>query len=81
MSVVKDLNRSLRFLVNDWFGKGENLRVTRPVHSHKLPWRAVRVEAKRSSDTVAIVFFRHGDGSWCVYPPQRIQLTMKELQC
>ncbi|RDV00933.1 hypothetical protein DWV00_01060 [Trinickia dinghuensis] len=66
-------SKSLRGLVTDWFGNGENLRVTRPDRSRKMPWRAVRIEVARSSGMLAIVFFRHDDGSWCVYPPSTVQ--------
>ncbi|TCK88056.1 hypothetical protein B0G74_6215 [Paraburkholderia sp. BL9I2N2] len=72
--------KSLRFLVNDWFGSDENFRVTRPARSRKMPWRVVRIEVMRSFGTFAIVFFRHGDGSWCVYPPSAVQPTMNGLR-
>ena len=68
--------QSLRGLVNDWFGKGERFRVTRPDRSQAMPWRVVQVEVSRVSGTLAIVFFRHGDGSWCVYPPRVVQPMM-----
>ena len=70
---------SLRALVNDWFGNGENLSVTRPGRSTKMPWRAVQVEVARSSGTLAIVFFRHHDGSWCVYPPPIVRPAVNWL--
>ncbi|MDW9247733.1 hypothetical protein C7S13_4746 [Burkholderia cepacia] len=31
--------------------------------------RCVCVESRRDADPVALYFFRHGDGSWCVFPP------------
>jgi hypothetical protein len=70
---------SLRALVNDWFGQGERFRVTRPDRSRTMPWRVVRVEVLRSSGALAIVFFRHGDGSWCVYPPPMLRPTANWL--
>ncbi|WP_162068857.1 hypothetical protein [Burkholderia sp. THE68] len=60
---------SLRYLVHDWLGAVESMRVSRPARSQRMPWRAVRIEVARSSAAFAIVFFRHGDGSWCIYPP------------
>lgn len=60
--------KTLRFLVDKWCGN-EDLRITRPGRSRAMPWRMVRVELIRLSGAPAIVFFRHGDGSWCVYPP------------
>lgn len=76
---MRSQTTSLRFLVNDWFGKDENFRVSRPVRSPERPWRAVRVEVMRSSAALAIIFFRHGDGSWCVYPPASVPQAMKWL--
>jgi hypothetical protein len=71
--------KSLRELVNDWFGNGERFRITRPDVAKTLSCRAVQVEVTRSSGTLALVFFRHGDGSWCVYPPSAIQPAMNRL--
>ncbi|WP_284507532.1 hypothetical protein [Caballeronia sp. AZ7_KS35] len=42
-----------------------------------MPWGAVRIEVTLSTTACAIVFFRHGDGSWCVYPPASATLAMK----
>ncbi|MBB6322627.1 hypothetical protein FHX56_005982 [Paraburkholderia tropica] len=61
--------KSLRALVNDWLGHSGHFRVTRPGRTKKMPWRVVKVEVARASGTFEIVFFRHDDGSWCVYPP------------
>lgn len=61
--------KSLRALVDDWLGQSRHLRVTRPGRSKSMPWRVVKVEVARSSGTIEIAFFRHADGSWCVYPP------------
>ncbi|WP_321798299.1 hypothetical protein [Caballeronia sp. J97] len=74
---MRSQTTSLKFFVNDWFGKDETFRVTRPVRSRERPWRAVRVEVMRSSATFALFFFQHGDGSWCVYPPAAVQPSMK----
>lgn len=71
--------KSLRVLIKDWFGNGGHFRVTRPDRSKSMPWRVVRVEVARTSGTFAIVFFRHDDGSWCVYPPSVVQPTLNWL--
>jgi len=76
---MSDRCRSLRVLVKDWFGNGESFRVTRPDRSTKMPWRVVRVEVSRSTGPLALVFFRHDDGAWCVYPPSTGQPTMNWL--
>ena len=38
--------------------------------------RYVCVEASRASGVLAIFFFRHADGSWCVFPPETKGSTM-----
>lgn len=68
--------KSLRVLVKDWFGNSGHFRVTRPYRSTTMPRRIVRVEVARPSGTLALVFFRHDDGSWCVYPPPIVQPAM-----
>jgi hypothetical protein len=72
---------SLRSLVDKWFAPNSAvpLRVTRfrlnPTHE-----RYVRIEAKRSSGAVAIFFFLHGDGTWCVFPPEAKRPAMSAVQ-
>ncbi len=68
--------KSLRGLIKDWFGDVERFRVTRPECARQMPWRAVKIEVLRSSGPFEIVFFKHDDGSWWVYPPPVIQPTM-----
>ena len=63
--------KSLRRLVEKWFGRTPAMpaRVTRYSHAVHGQRRFVRVEAVRDSGALAIFFFRHDDGSWCVFPP------------
>lgn len=63
--------RSLRALVRKWMGPQTSgqVRVTGFSHSRAKPWRYVCVETSRPAGNLAIVFFRHEDGSWCVFPP------------
>jgi hypothetical protein len=68
---------SLRLLMHDWLGQVDHVRVSRPTRSRQMPWRAVRIEVMRSSTMFVIVFFRHGDGSWCVYPPSHRVPTLQ----
>ena len=64
-------DRSLRNVVESWLGAqcAGRIRVTRFSHSRRKLWRYVCVETVSGSGTLAIVFFRHDDGSWCVFPP------------
>ncbi|CAD6561393.1 hypothetical protein LMG27952_07453 [Paraburkholderia hiiakae] len=63
--------RSLRHVVESWLGTQEagHIRVTRFSHTRRKLWRYVCVEASRERGKLSIVFFRHDDGSWCVFPP------------
>jgi hypothetical protein len=70
--------KSLRVLVENWMGPdaAKRARVTRFSHSRRKQWRYVCVEADRPSGTLAFVFFRDDEGSWCVFPPERKRPTM-----
>ncbi|MFM0200236.1 hypothetical protein PQR53_10185 [Paraburkholderia fungorum] len=70
--------KSLRVLVENWMGPdaAKHARVTRFSHSRRKQWRYVCVEADRPSGTLAFVFFRHDEGSWCVFPPEYKRPTM-----
>ncbi|RQR60161.1 hypothetical protein DIE19_16530 [Burkholderia sp. Bp9126] len=62
---------SLRMQVDKWLAP--SLRVpARVVRFSRMPAqrrRFVCVEAAHPAGTIAIFFFRHDDGSWCVFPP------------
>lgn len=62
---------SLRALVEKWLGPYDAHLVCMMglSRSTRRPWRHVRIEAQRAGGPFAIVFFRHDDGSWRVYPP------------
>jgi hypothetical protein len=64
--------KSLRVLVENWLGPdaAKHARVTRFSHSRRKQWRYVCVEADHPSGKLAFVFFRHDEGSWCVFPPE-----------
>jgi hypothetical protein len=70
--------RSLHVLVEKWLGHegAKSARVTRFSHSARKRWRYVCVETLRSAGAFSIVFFRHDDGSWCVFPPSSQRPTM-----
>jgi hypothetical protein len=63
--------RSLRLLVEKWLAPTPAMpvRVTRFSRTSANPRRYVRVEALRPAGLLTILFFRHDDGSWCVFPP------------
>jgi hypothetical protein len=63
---------SLRMQIDKWLGpiSPKTIRIIRMGYSSGSRVRCVTVESPRSSKSLAIVFFRHGDGSWLVYPPR-----------
>ena len=71
--------RSLRLLVEKWLAPtfATPVRVTRFSRTPFNQNRYVRVEVLRREDSVAIFFFRHDDGTWCVFPSENARLTMR----
>lgn len=69
---------SLRLVVEKWLGEGSaaTVRVTHFSHTRRKPWRYVCVKATRASGTFEFIFFRHDDGTWCVFPPDKRGPTM-----
>nr|WP_081057359.1 hypothetical protein [Burkholderia cepacia] len=64
-------NRSLRSLVIKWFGSAPlaPICVTEFSRTRTDRTRYVRIGIARPQGWFAIVFFRHDDGSWNVFPP------------
>jgi hypothetical protein len=64
---------SLRDLVEKWLSPTSTtpVRVTRFSRTRDGNRRYVCVEVARPACSVTIVFFRHDDGSWRVFPPRR----------
>jgi hypothetical protein len=62
--------RSLHSMVDKWLAPTPTtvIQVTRFRPSNRQKSRYVRVETARQTGTIAMFFFRHGDG-WCVFPP------------
>ncbi|MFX1673940.1 hypothetical protein PWR63_17010 [Paraburkholderia sp. A2WS-5] len=62
---------SLRVLVDKWLAPNAcaPARVVRFSRMQDNRLRYVCVEAVHPARTIAIFFFRHGNGSWCVFPP------------
>ncbi|WP_084209858.1 hypothetical protein [Ralstonia sp. A12] len=65
-------NTSLRELIAKWFGPSDtpHLRITR-VYCPKLECGCVRAELTTSTQSLAIIFFRHQAGCWRLFPPSR----------
>ena len=68
---MNTVDKSLRRLVDKWLGDmpQRSVRVTGYGHCQRNKWRYVRIETLCSSGARALFFFRHDDGSWCIYPP------------
>jgi hypothetical protein len=63
--------KSLRYLVEKWLAPTPAMRI-HVIQFGRMGFakrRYVRVEASAPAGSRAIFFFRHDDGSWCVFPP------------
>lgn len=69
---------SLHRLVDKWLGPtpAAPARVVRMRREGATPARYVCVEVQRPSGRLSVFFFRHEDGSWCVFPPTHSRLSM-----
>ena len=69
---------SLRRIVDKWLAPTpaapvREVRLCRMAANHI---RYVRVEALRPAGVLALFFFRQDDGSWQVFPPEAVRITM-----
>ncbi|SAL17930.1 hypothetical protein AWB68_00537 [Caballeronia choica] len=64
---------SLRSLVDKWLAPTRLMpaRVTQVGRLLANRARYVRPERHTSGEAITIIFFRHDDGSWCVFQPLR----------
>ena len=63
--------KSLHYLVEKWLAPTPAMRI-HVVQFGRMSLdkrRYVRVEALRPAGSLTILFFKHDDGSWCVFPP------------
>ncbi|WP_321924740.1 hypothetical protein [Paraburkholderia guartelaensis] len=69
---------TLRSLVDKWLAPtfSAPARVAQVGRLFATHCRFVRIEGGTSSGPLSIVFFRHDDGSWCVFPPARTAPAM-----
>lgn len=63
--------KSLHWIVDKWLAPTPSMpaRVTQVRHRSADSRRFVRVEALRPTGLLSIIFFRHDDGTWNVFPP------------
>ncbi len=63
---------SLRLLVKKWLpGDGAiSIRIVRRGSSLGSVRRCVRVQAQRPGGLLSLLFFRHDDSAWYVFPPE-----------
>lgn len=63
--------KSLRSMVDKWLGPAmaNPPRVASVGRLRDCGSRFVCVESDRLTGTLSIVFFKHGDGAWYVFPP------------
>ena len=74
--------KSLRQMVEQWLAPAmhDSIRVTEMKSSRATRERYVRVEAMRATGPISLVFFRHADGTWSIFPPARERPTMRCYQ-
>jgi hypothetical protein len=73
---MKSAEVCLRSVVEKWFAAAP-IRVTRFKCSGMGHSRSVRVEARSSSKALSIIFFKHDDGAWRVFPPDGRRPAMR----
>jgi hypothetical protein len=73
---MKSAEICLRSVVEKWFSAAP-VRVARFKWSGMGHSRCVRVEAHSSSKDFSIVFFKHEDGAWRVFPPDGRRAAMR----
>lgn len=63
--------KSLHWIVDKWLAPTPSMpaRVTQVRHCGVDSRRFVRVEASKPTGLLSIIFFRHDDGTWNVFPP------------
>ncbi|RZF24224.1 hypothetical protein EVC45_40015 [Paraburkholderia sp. UYCP14C] len=71
--------RSLRTMVQDWLSPTRGFRVSHV--GRTVGGRYVCVVADNGSGPMAIFFFRHRDGSWCVFPPPPERPALRIADC
>jgi hypothetical protein len=75
---TQSADNSLHYAVDKWLAptSAHPARVVRLCRSQVTGSRYVCIEAQHPGGPIAIVFFRHDDGTWNVFPPQAKRLAM-----
>jgi hypothetical protein len=75
---MQTAENSLHRAVEKWLAPSATrpARVVRLCRSNVTGSRYVCIEAPRAGGTVVILFFRHDDGSWNVFPQQTRRPSM-----
>lgn len=70
--------KSLRSAVEKWLAPDSTtaIRITPFNRTRANRWRYVHVDMQRLTNPIALLFFRHDDGTWCVFPPKALQPTL-----
>ncbi|MEX3934851.1 conserved hypothetical protein [Paraburkholderia piptadeniae] len=78
---MKDDTYSLRAQIEKWFGSAQplSIRVSRALGDLRMMSGCKCVSVSQTSGPYAIVFFRHGDKSWRVYPPTATRPTLNAV--
>jgi len=63
--------QSLRWLIDKWLTPGRTIRLTRYSYPGTSHHRCIRIESSRATGPFELFFFRHDDGRWRVFPPER----------
>jgi len=68
---MEKTERSLRSMIEKWLviAPALSVRVTRGIRAHSNQRPYVFVEASLPTGGFALYFFRQGDGTWNVFPP------------
>jgi hypothetical protein len=75
---MQSIENSLHWAVDKWLAPTPEhpARVVRLCRSHATGSRYVCIEAMLANGPIAIIFFRHDDGTWNVFPPQARRPSM-----
>jgi hypothetical protein len=77
-TVMQTIANSLHWAVDKWLAptSAHPARVVRLCRSSVTGARYVCIESMHPNGPIAIIFFRHDDGTWNVFPPQARRLAM-----
>jgi hypothetical protein len=69
---------SLHQSVDKWFSPSQRdqIRVTRFRQNASGGQRGVIVRLLGATERIELLFFRHGDGTWCLFPADATRPTM-----